>query len=130
MKGEQALHRDVSHLLSVALTSETWWTTVGHGGGGFIRGQFLKATGVKPGVPDLILVYRGRFYGIELKSIKGRLSHEQIVCHRAIENAGGSVMVCRSQQEVLSALETWGIPTRIHQGPSLERRIAAAGMVP
>lgn len=130
MKGEQALHRDVSQLLGYALTSESIWTTFPAGGGGFLRGKFLKATGLRAGWPDIQIIYRGRFYGIELKGLKGTLSHEQRVCHKAIENAGGAVVVCRSMQDVLAALETWGIPTRIHQGPSLANRILAAGMTP
>ena len=37
----------------------------------------LKAYGVMPGVPDIIVIYQNKMVGIELKAPKGRVSPEQ-----------------------------------------------------
>ena len=38
-----------------------------------IEASHLKDQGVRPGVPDLILIHDGRTYGLELKADRGRV---------------------------------------------------------
>lgn len=70
----------------------------------------LKGTGVKAGVPDLLLPYgheiianglRGHCNGlaIEMKSTKGRVTTEQAAWHERLREAGWQVNVCRSWAE-------------------------------
>ena len=115
---ERSLHEAVAQFLAVALPREAFWF---HPPNGEYRtdadGARLKRMGTKAGVPDVCLVYGGKFYGIELKARRGRLSEAQHACHRAIRLAGCDVIVARSLTEVALALEAWQIP--------LSARIAA-----
>lgn len=121
---EQDLHKAVAQYLHLALPEEYEWTTIGHGGGGALRGAILKATGVKPGWPDIIILkpvdqhlYTGlvRFLGIELKAHKGSpLSNHQKHIRRRIFAIGGHVHVCRSLEQVQGCLRAEMIPLRIN----------------
>ena len=108
---EAQLHRAVAAFLSVALKPPTIWTTIGHGGGGKVRGAQLKAMGVQPGWPDIIIIhaaghspYYAEIAGIELKAGKGRQSPEQKAVEKAFTEAGGMYFVCRSVDDVALAL--------------------------
>jgi hypothetical protein len=109
---ETQFHFSVAQYLDLVLTPATNWTTVGHGGGGKVRGAKLKGMGVKPGVPDVLLITGGQYFGIELKTEKGRLSPAQRAAHEAIEKAGGHVAVCRNITEIEDRLREWGISMR------------------
>jgi hypothetical protein len=52
---------------------------------------------------------RGRLFAIELKSDRGRLSPEQIECHRGLRDADATVGTANSIDDALSLLDTWGI---------------------
>lgn len=113
---EQALQTHVTEMLDWLVREEdgVFWTAIGHGGGGALRGAILKGMGLKAGVPDVVLLYRGRAFWIELKAGTG-LSDAQKRVHGAIAVAGGIVTVCRSVQDVRDRLEIWEIPTREHK---------------
>ncbi len=68
--------------------------------------------GLKAGTPDIVMCWRGRLVGIELKAGRGRLSLAQIETHDAIILAGGVVTTCRSLDEVAAFLATLGVPSR------------------
>jgi hypothetical protein len=87
----------------------------------------LSRAGVKRGIPDLIFVFDGRLFLIELKLAKGRLSTTKIVSTRRgsprvlvgqverfaeLEAAGAMVAIARSVEDVLAQLEAWGVPLR------------------
>lgn len=59
----------------------------------------LKASGVVPGVPDLILMWKGKAYGFEFKTITGTVSHAQMQVHEAWKEQGIEVKVIRSVEE-------------------------------
>lgn len=116
---EQTLQIQVARYLGVALRAPSWWTAIGHGGGGRVRGAILKGMGVRRGVPDLIVIHpiekTGNragcwLLGIELKTKTGRLSTEQKAAHAALKAAGMHVSVCRSIEEVEHVLEEFGVP--------------------
>lgn len=110
---EQQLHQAVARYLDLALPADSWWTTIPLGGGGRLRGAFLKSMGAKKGTPDILVIYRGRAQFIELKSDKGRLSVAQQDTVRQLNNAGCSpIGVCRSVEQVAIVLEVCGIPLR------------------
>lgn len=83
------------------------------GGGGYTRGAFLKAMGLVPGVPDLMLIYQGRIYFMELKARRRRMSAAQVDCRLTLRHVGASVEVVENLDEALAALRVWQIPTRI-----------------
>lgn len=123
---EAQLHRAVAAFLAVALPAEgCTWTTFPAGGGGKTRGGILKGAGLRPGWPDIQILWRnpralsnwGVLICIELKTQNGVLSREQIRCHRAIHEAGGVAYMCRSIEAVESALRMSGIPLRATTQP-------------
>ena len=101
---EAALHRAVAQYLTVALPKDAFWTTIPSGGGGKIRGANLKRMGLKPGVPDILIVYRGLPFFIELKSKAGRVSPEQQGVMWTLGSQKISTFVCRSMDEVVDAV--------------------------
>lgn len=120
---EAQLHRSVAAYLRVALLPPTIWTTIGHGGGGRVRGAQLKAMGVQPGWPDILILNPvgndgGDTFvlGIELKTAKGALSAEQKAMARRFGDAGALLVTCRSMEDVDHALYINGIPRHASLG--------------
>lgn len=107
---EAQLHRQVADYLDLVLPPAVPWTTIGHGGGGYVRGAQLKGRGVKPGWPDIHFVCRGLPCYIELKTRRGRVSPEQKEIHRMLIAAGAHVAVCRSLEEVQVTLRLLDVP--------------------
>jgi VRR-NUC domain-containing protein len=119
---EQILQRQVFEFLTVALSPPAWFTSIPAGGGGRVRGAILKATGYKPGSPDILIVYNGRAYFLELKAPKtGRVSPAQWETHHLLTAAGCPVATCRSLDEVMALFGPkgpwWPIPVRIARQP-------------
>lgn len=109
---ERSLHVAVSRFLRSVLPANATYTTFPLGGGGFARGQRLKAMGTMAGWPDLQVLYAGQAFFIELKTEDGRLSDVQLATHRQIVGAGCAVEVARTIEDVEAALRAWGIPLR------------------
>lgn len=59
----------------------------------------------KPGDPDMIVCYRGRFIGMEGKTPVGRLRPIQIRRREQIESAGGIYAVVRSVDDAMAVLD-------------------------
>lgn len=69
-------------------------------------GARLKREGLKPGWPDILIIYQGRLICIELKAGKGRLSKAQIAMQQRLTLAGAVVMSeCRSLDAMVAVLE-------------------------
>lgn len=109
---EESLHRAVAEYLGHALPWDAWWSTIPAGGGGRVRGAKLKAMGYRAGTPDLLIVWQGRAYWIELKAPKGRISEAQADCHIMLDHAGSEVLVARSVDEIETALRKWNVPLK------------------
>ena len=60
--------------------------------------QYLKATGLTPGIPDMILLIKG-VIGIEFKSETGKLSPQQIKIHAIWRDAGLRVEVINNEND-------------------------------
>lgn len=72
-----------------------------------------KAMGMKAGVPDLLLVWRGRPWWVELKDEEGYVSEAQAGVHTDLLLAGGTeVQVLRSLEAVQRLCEVLAIPVR------------------
>lgn len=109
---EQTLQQAVAEFLDAALPRDAWWTAIGHGGGGKVRGGILKSMGVKPGVPDLLVIWRGACFFIELKSKNGRLSAAQMQVAKDLQYAGAHFGWARTVENVASLLTAWNVPLR------------------
>jgi hypothetical protein len=72
----------------------------------------LKAEGLQPGAPDLLILWKGRAIGLELKTRGGRLSPQQMAFSMRWTNAGGVYAVARSLEEVADLLGAAGVPLR------------------
>ncbi len=64
----------------------------------------LKATGLTPGVTDMIFFWNGRAYGLELKTPKGSRSENQIKVHQAWKAQGIPVYLLREKQDCLDLI--------------------------
>lgn len=109
---EQILHQAVAKYLDLALPADSWWTTIPLGGGGQVRGAFLKSMGAKKGTPDILVVYRGKAHWIELKAPRGRSSVAQVETMNALINADCHYSIAYSLFEVAGLLLMWKIPSR------------------
>jgi hypothetical protein len=85
-----------------------------------IEGAILKGLGVVAGVPDIMVIYNGHTYVLELKAAGGQLSSSQQHVHERLRAAGAEVAVVAGLNAALRQLETW----------KLLRVPASAGKVP
>lgn len=66
------------------------------------RGVFRKRSGVGAinGVSDILGVYKGRLFAIEVKSEKGRPTLEQVVFIQDVRRHGGIAFVAKNLSDV------------------------------
>ena len=113
---EQPIHFAVVEYLTLACFPPPDGPVVFHPYNGGYRTRteagIAARLGVKPGMPDIGLLWRGRHLWMEVKPDGGRLSTAQSACHQAITLAGGVVVIVRSVDDARDFLATVGIPTR------------------
>lgn len=113
---EQLLQISVAQYLRVALRPPTIWSAFPAGGGGKIRGAFLKAMGLAQGWPDLLVMHPAApgcgpvVVGIELKAAKGRQTPEQKAVSESFFACRAWYVLCRSLDEVEAALRYCKVP--------------------
>lgn len=125
---EGGLHEAVADLLGRVVLPPAMWTCFPAGNIPLPRAYAVKLAryGLKRGWPDF-QIQHGKAYGIELKTVRGRLSKGRYVEGRGgriryvpgqqgvlgqLEAAGMEIAICRSVEDVLAALQAWQIPTR------------------
>ncbi len=69
------------------------------------KGQTFFTPNPCPGLPDIVVIIKGRFVGLEIKQPKGRQSKEQQTFEKAIKKAGGFYFLIRSLDEAIKAIE-------------------------
>lgn len=113
MRPEERLHRDCFNMLKLYQVQDVRFQYMFHspngGGRSAAESGVLKATGVRPGVPDFVLpfkmgVWAGAF--IELKAGKNTLSIEQVNWLKHAEINGCLVAVVRSVDEFKYILDS------------------------
>lgn len=75
----------------------------------FVQKKFMgmrKVNKKLKGMPDLMLIANGKFVGIEFKSAKGKQREDQVRWEREINQAGGTYILARSLDEVITLLKT------------------------
>jgi hypothetical protein len=73
------------------------------------EGQKLRDEGLKPGVADIHILWRGRLLAIEMKKKGGYQSDNQKDWELDATAAGAVYVVCRSVPEVAEVLDALGI---------------------
>lgn len=58
----------------------------------------------KRGIPDILIVHRGRLFGFEIKTLKGRQSDEQKEFEREMVKAGAKYFLIRSLEDAEIAI--------------------------
>ena len=76
-------------------------------------GAMSKKRGVKPGVPDILVLYRKELITIELKSRRGQCSRSQRLVRERLLRAGAQWWVCRSANAAMWALVESGVTFRV-----------------
>jgi hypothetical protein len=112
-------HEEWSEQIKLAALLDRWldptcsyWTATDPVAGDAVSGAGRKLRGVKPGVPDVIVWYRGRTIAIELKSRQGVCSPAQRMAREGLLRAGVEWWECRSTNAVMWALAESGVKFR------------------
>ncbi len=117
---EEDLQKLIAGHLDWMLPEDYWYTAIDHTRHGVVRGRALREMGVKRGVLDMLILGPNRFIGwLENKSLKGTLKPEQRATIAMLKAFGHQVAVCRSVDDALEALRSWGIALR-ETKPSLD----------
>ena len=74
-----------------------------------VESAILKAIGTVAGVPDIICLFEGRCYALELKAGRGRLTDVQRLVHERLRKAGADVAVAHGIDQALAQLEAWNL---------------------
>lgn len=77
-------------------------------GGSAIRGAQFKRRGVRPGVPDLQIAYKGKMYFLELKREDGKLSTSQARFLKKMAAQGHETGVAYGLDDAINLLDGWG----------------------
>ena len=78
---------------------KTMWHVQNEGKRSKYEQSIIKSLGVVPGVADLNWLYKGVFYGIELKTPTGSQTKTQREWERVITQQGGIYVLIRSLEE-------------------------------
>lgn len=122
---ELAFHFVAADYLRYALPPEACvWTTVDAGDVKLSakKAADRKRLGWAKGWPDIQVLHRGRFIGLELKAPKGVVRQSQTDMGLAIIEAGGHWASCRSIEDIEAVLRSQGVPLRATAGTKFEPR--------
>ena len=110
---EDDLQRAIIQYLDLALGPDGVAYAIPNGGKRHAReAARVKGLGVKAGIPDIGICYRGRALYIELKAPRGVMSPAQRQMQQRLNYAGGEVMLCRSVEDAERALRECGVHLR------------------
>ncbi len=123
---EWSLQRAAAAFLGKALPAEAYWTSIDMGRStSAAQGQLRKLRGVRAGIPDMLIVWRGVTLWCELKidTRPTALSPAQVTTRDALLANGHCWELCRSIEDVEAACRAAGIPLRATLG-DIRTRIA------
>jgi hypothetical protein len=109
---EHDFQKQVAQYLNFALPQDAWWTSIDHAGGGRLAGALRKVRGVKSGLADVWVVWRGQLRCFELKAPGGRPSDDQIQNAHQLSHAGVTTHTVTQLAVIEAVLADWGIPLR------------------
>ena len=70
---------------------------------------FFKKMGLLPGVSDIVIIWRGMAFCMEVKNERGKQSPDQVLFQSNIVKAGAKYEVVRGIEDVQRVLREWGI---------------------
>ena len=79
------------------------------GGRSPVEAAIFKSLGVVAGIPDILIVYQGRLYALELETAHGRLTATQAETQERLRAAGTIVATAVEIDAALERLEQWGL---------------------
>lgn len=124
MRGEDHIQSAIVRFLDRALPGDSYFAAIPNGFRKTRAGAGIaKATGLRAGAPDLFIVTRGLFIGLEVKTAKGRLQDSQKDAADRIVQAGGLWSVVRSVEDVERFLRASGVALRASVLPQEARPI-------
>ncbi len=98
---EQGLHRAAAQYLDAVLPDNAlWWHTPSGGYRRRTEAAIFTGLGVKAGIPDLLILSRGKLLAVELKSEGGKLTPAQKAMHQRLMLAGAVVTTVTSLDEL------------------------------
>lgn len=110
---EDALQRAVVQYLAVALPEDAVFFAIPLGGArSKVEAAIMQGLGVRAGLADLCVIWRGFTLFIELKADRGSLSPEQIEMADRLQRAGAWCYCARSVDDVATILRLANIPLR------------------
>jgi hypothetical protein len=110
---EDDLQRAVVEYLRWALPDDALAFHIPNGGLRHKRAAArLAGLGLRAGMPDLCVVWRGLVLFIELKAPRGVLSAVQRQMKKRLEYCGCPIWVCRTVSQVEIVLRDFGLPLR------------------
>jgi len=76
-----------------------------------IKGVRMKAIGLTAGVPDLVILIKGRMFFVEMKAPKGKLSENQKEIHKRLTELEYCVYTCYSLDEFIKVVNSFNKKT-------------------
>jgi hypothetical protein len=109
----------LTHVLPKAPSRAVWWHTPNGARYDPAKARstagLMAMMGLLPGIPDILILYRSRLHGFDLKSIRGTATKSQIETASDL-SAGGALILdpktspVRTIEDIEAALIGWGIP--------------------
>jgi hypothetical protein len=126
---ELEIHTHCAKVLDALLQAPAIWACYPAGHVELAPAQLarLKRVGLKRGWPDVLIIYEGLTFGIEIKARGGKLSKTRIGRSKRgglqvfegqedvfarLMAAGVSIAVVHGVDEMLAAIRNWGIPVK------------------
>jgi len=107
---EYELHKAViANLRLRAVPDLFYWHTPNSGRRTMGEISGLRQMGFVAGIPDLFFLHRGKLSGLELKTLKGKATSDQLLVVDRIEKAGGQAEISYGLDHALGCLEAWGL---------------------
>jgi hypothetical protein len=107
---EDQIQRAVfQHIRARGVPGLVAWHTPNGGQRKPIEAAIFKGLGVRSGVSDIIAVYGGKIFALELKTEDGRPTKAQIEFLSDIERAGAFTAMPRGLDAAIATLEAWGL---------------------
>ena len=112
MQREWAFQETVAEYLDLALPVGAYWTSIDQGRAENARiGAARRKRGIKAGVPDVLIVWRGTTLWFELKA-GSRVSKRQKDVHKTLLENGHFVTVPICLQHIYATCKALGMPMR------------------
>jgi len=93
----------LDYLTMISKQMPLYFFRAGSGAVKTMQGRYFK-TG-RPGVPDIVVCWAGKFVGLEVKAPKGRQSQAQKKAEQEIASAKGEYHIVRSVSDVKAIIE-------------------------